>query len=709
MFSLYTGVKFQSIDTDKRGVTTSFLLDAPPGKARGASAGQRAAFWEGVGSKRLMLGGLVALVWKPNDRPVEVHLGVIANPSHELVEHVKRHKETLFLRISLFDASVQMRVLRELRSPSKTQGLQFLVESPVLYDSVKPFLEALCRVPEDIPFSDYLVLQAKENLAKKIVAPPRYAAMPGFRYDLSGLFDEPRQLKLDVRSEESISRARKELEASRLDPSQADAVMDTLTREVALIQGYVCLVFSSRNCAHHQLNVSRPPGTGKVRVLVRPECCLTSFQSYTGVEILRVLIANKVGPIVMIAFTNHALDHMLTSVLDKKITDKVVRLGRRSKDERMAQYSIEVLEEKHGQSQLSYSVRSLYRDLKDLEEKMEILMRQVKDTAVQHTDVMVFLKKTEAPHHALLDTLPAPISALHEIWLELDDGFRTMGKGGQAKKKDKTTFGFWLGGGDLELVRQVLDGSYAPWTAAQTEVAIVQDRPENTEVSGHDEEDEEEDEEPADSNPEEQWMKHMVFEEETSPGITLPPTAPLAPVGQCPVAEQPGGSHPDELWRPLVASEDETSLIPLQPSIVTAPSEPDPVINDSATFFASLGFPNAPSVPHCNRPIDELLRVGSEVWSMSLPERRKLHQHWSAKVRESKMMEYEEKYEQLRTEHESTVRLWNEAKNTVSIFVYDPDDKLTLSAVSAPCFIKPRYHWLYDQWYVQFRRYSNSH
>ncbi|KAJ7346800.1 hypothetical protein DFH08DRAFT_869366 [Mycena albidolilacea] len=97
----------------------------------------------------------------------------------------------------------------------------------------------------------------------------------------------------------SVVSARAQLRASRLDESQCEAVVDTLTRELAMIQG--------------------PPGTGK---------------SYTGVEILQVLLANHVRLILMIAFTNHALDHMLTSVLDAGITNKVVRLGSRSADEK---------------------------------------------------------------------------------------------------------------------------------------------------------------------------------------------------------------------------------------------------------------------------------------------------------------------------------------------------------------------------------------
>lgn len=46
----------------------------------------------------------------------------------------------------------------------------------------------------------------------------------------------------------------------------------------------------------------------------------------------------------MIAFTNHALDHLLSAVLDAKITNKIARLGSRSIDSRVSKYSIEELE-----------------------------------------------------------------------------------------------------------------------------------------------------------------------------------------------------------------------------------------------------------------------------------------------------------------------------------------------------------------------------
>ena len=73
------------------------------------------------------------------------------------------------------------------------------------------------------------------------VDPPAYGRLPGFEFNLTSLFDASagvHDLKLNVTSVDSVNATRHLLrEKSRLDPSQADAVIDALTREVALIQG----------------------------------------------------------------------------------------------------------------------------------------------------------------------------------------------------------------------------------------------------------------------------------------------------------------------------------------------------------------------------------------------------------------------------------------------------------------------------------------
>lgn len=52
----------------------------------------------------------------------------------------------------------------------------------------------------------------------------------------------------------------------------------------------------------------------------------------------------KCRPIVLLAFTNHALDHILRSIHENGVTENMLRLGSRSKDEVVAQYSLESVE-----------------------------------------------------------------------------------------------------------------------------------------------------------------------------------------------------------------------------------------------------------------------------------------------------------------------------------------------------------------------------
>jgi len=242
MFNVYTGVKFCSLVPDWKGISSSILINTPPGRARSSSAGMRASFWESMGGKRLIQGGLIALIWQ-SGKNVAVHLGVIANNAKELTDHARRDPDNVKLRIVFFDTKLELRILHELRNPHESFGenLKLLVESPVMFDTIRPFLEALKIEPETVPFSRYLVHRPPGFLETCTIDPPRYATMPGFEFDLSCLFPEgaeERDLTLSVADPQSVENARVELRRnSRLDPSQADAVVDALTRELALIQG----------------------------------------------------------------------------------------------------------------------------------------------------------------------------------------------------------------------------------------------------------------------------------------------------------------------------------------------------------------------------------------------------------------------------------------------------------------------------------------
>ncbi|GAA5879581.1 hypothetical protein JCM16303_003260 [Sporobolomyces ruberrimus] len=199
-----------------------------------------------------------------------------------------------------------------------------------LLGTLKPFLKALQGIePPTLPFAKYLsALPPPADSPIKLDA-PLFARTPGFTYDLSGSLEghsPPDSLVLDINDKESVRVARQVLtESSRLDASQADAMVDALGREVALIRG--------------------PPGTGK---------------SFLGVELIRTLLNAKVGRILVLSYTNHALDTMLRH-LKHQVTKKLVRAGSRSQDPEMEEFNLNQLafEQSRHQGRIDHETRTL--------------------------------------------------------------------------------------------------------------------------------------------------------------------------------------------------------------------------------------------------------------------------------------------------------------------------------------------------------------
>jgi hypothetical protein len=246
MFNVYTNLSFTPFVPDWRGISVGITFDAPPGRARSSQARARAAFWEGMSGKRLMQGGLVALVWR-NGADVAVHLGVLASSMREVCESSKQNGERVAVRVAFFDPQVELRILQSLKRSQHQTDTKVLVEAPVMFEAIRPFLEALRVEPETIPFGRYLVHRPPGYFKTFQIEPPVYSLVPGFAYELSSLFPPEagvRTLKMSVTDPVSIDHARQELRrASRLDPSQADAVVDTLLRQISLIQGWVSALF----------------------------------------------------------------------------------------------------------------------------------------------------------------------------------------------------------------------------------------------------------------------------------------------------------------------------------------------------------------------------------------------------------------------------------------------------------------------------------
>ncbi|KAI5305889.1 hypothetical protein KEM56_002975 [Ascosphaera pollenicola] len=186
------------------------------------------------------------------------------------------------------------------RSNDKNLVMEF---SSVLPATFVPILENLQRMHREgnWPFAQWLVPKPFEvdGVPGSVdVPPPLYARNRGFYFEMGSILNTPDQ-SLQYRPGLNEDRITEQLKSqSPLDEGQVSATVAALSREFCLIRG--------------------PPGTGK---------------TFAGVQIMKVLIANKeraqLGPVVVVCYTNHALDQFLEHIMLQGITN-VIRVGSRS-------------------------------------------------------------------------------------------------------------------------------------------------------------------------------------------------------------------------------------------------------------------------------------------------------------------------------------------------------------------------------------------
>lgn len=238
---------------------------------------------------------------RPKDKMVSTDEG-----DQQQVYTLSDDPEYLFVTLQLVEDKVEdVKELLQWYGVSDQHRHRYLVEFPgVLLDSFRHTLAALQQMykHQDIPFSQILA-PASDAGAEVVVQPPGYAREPGFNFDLSCLQDG---LLVSLRNLPDSSEL---ATGSTLDATQSAALLNTLSREISLIQG--------------------PPGTGK---------------SYTGEKIIQVLLGNKkrakLGPILCVCYTNHALDQLLEHLLDAGVKG-VIRMGSQSKSDRMTNLNLQ--------------------------------------------------------------------------------------------------------------------------------------------------------------------------------------------------------------------------------------------------------------------------------------------------------------------------------------------------------------------------------
>ena len=166
----------------------------------------------------------------------------------------------------------------------------------------------------------------------------------------------------------------------------------------------------------------------------------------------------------MIAFTNHALDHLLGNVLDAGITKKVARLGSRSADERIAAYSLEAMERTSGNRMHGRNIFQIRGEMRDIENEFSEVVATLNGSAIDPEGLLMWL---DLHHPGQSQELTNP-----PTWVDIHRSERqewttaTKGrKGKQAKNTtgfNQTEYGFWVNGLDLEFLEaSVFEGGHA--------------------------------------------------------------------------------------------------------------------------------------------------------------------------------------------------------------------------------------------------------
>ena len=193
-------------------------------------------------------------------------------------------------------------------------------ECPVLFEAYRHVLSALQKMQSSLPLSKYIL-----SLCRDVEA-PKYLQQEEIVEDSPSDLVERNPIKVDVSA--LLTRAKRQakrfinildgaewpaISDVNLDQSQYEAVKAALTKEISIIQG--------------------PPGTGK---------------TYIGLKIMETLLRNRemlrrkaVLPILLVCYTNHALDQFLEGILEFH-SNGIIRVGGRSKSDLLKPFNLRI-------------------------------------------------------------------------------------------------------------------------------------------------------------------------------------------------------------------------------------------------------------------------------------------------------------------------------------------------------------------------------
>ena len=337
---------------------------------------------------------------------------------------------------------------------------------------------------------------------------------------------------------------------------------------------------------------------------------------------------------------------MLSSVLDTGITQKMVRLGSRSADERISKFSIENLEMVQGKSRLDRTFGHHHRALKEVEDEIRKLMSDFVKVEVQSSSITQYLELQYPEHYEHIINPPAWISIIKHLNSDVDGGDWTqVGKRGHQMGVDKSMYAFWRAGEDMAFIDALSRQAAVPSRVADSgdmqkgnafaALAEVHDFQSNTSGDADEVDDDDSDVDEED-RVEESWKRVQITPEPKSPpSMASPPisTPQLAPTKV-------------EYYTPS-----EKFIRPTD-------------IRDPMEFFLAHGCDDIPIISTSDCRLEHLLEFG-DIWAMSLAERHRLHEFWMHMVRNDLHQNQLEDFERLRRKHSERLQIFNEGKDEV--------------------------------------------
>ena len=279
------------------------------------------------------------------------------------------------------------------------QAVYCMAESVAYYEAYRHVLEKLQTVStlgeaDTMPFKQYIVSSDFEH-----ISPPSYLhQMPRQVFNLEGIIEAKSKKVRTTVSLTDLSQWPK-ADDTDLDSSQMDALKVALTQELSVIQG--------------------PPGTGK---------------TYIGIKVVQAFLSNKQSwdprsssPILVVCYTNHALDQFLEGICSVRVSGKppvVTRIGGRCKTEELKNC---ILYEKVSKAKESRSIpRNIYKPfantrarVKRYEHCIDSALKCFKDSRNRILKVEHLGSVMSTNHFAQLLSLKQQTMLPLEVWLGL--------------------------------------------------------------------------------------------------------------------------------------------------------------------------------------------------------------------------------------------------------------------------------------------------